>query len=231
MNQSEKLFICCLFLFLLFSEVDIFGQTPVLLPMNIDFGFVKVGEYRDTSITGIFYPGDSHNGQKRATLSLEGDTIDFSIDKNSMYLYYSSTIGISDTVHLRFSPKKEGSFQGFIRATIDGGNSSGSPFHGISKDSVTFSVASNSKYFSIPIIFPNPVSTSATLSFTLPQSQFTSLKIYNALGNEVATLINQRLPAGDQKVEFNASHLPSGVYYYRLQIGDHLESKPMIVAH
>ncbi len=223
--------LCCLFLILLFSEVDIFGQTPVLRPVNIDFGIVKVGGYRDTSITGIFYPGDFHNGQKRATLSLEGDTIDFSIDKYSMYLYYSSTIGISDTVHLRFSPKKEGSFQGIIRATIDGGSSSESSFHGTAKDSVTSSVTSNLNDSSNAAIYPNPISRTTTFAFTLSQSAFTSLKIYNALGKEVATLINQRLLAGDQKVEFNASDLPSGVYYYRLQIGDYFYTKSVIVTH
>jgi hypothetical protein len=70
-----------------------------------------------------------------------------------------------------------------------------------------------------------------TFSFTLPQEEFTTLKIYNPLGNEIATLINKRLPAGDQHIEFDALHLPSGIYYYRLQIGGHSEMKPMIVVH
>ena len=81
------------------------------------------------------------------------------------------------------------------------------------------------------IINPNPTSSKTTFSFTLPQEEFTTLKIYNPLGNEEATVINKRLPAGDERIEFDASHLPSGVYYYRLQIGGQVETKPMIVAH
>ena len=80
-------------------------------------------------------------------------------------------------------------------------------------------------------VFPNPLSSKTSFSFTLPQEEFTSLKIYNTLGNEVATLLNDRLSAGDQRIEFDASHLPSGIYYYRLQIGENVESKPLIVAH
>ena len=80
-------------------------------------------------------------------------------------------------------------------------------------------------------IYPNPLSTITTFSFTLPKEEFTSIKIYSPLGNDVATVVNQRLPEGDQHIEFDASHLPSGVYYYRLQIGDRIETKPMIVAH
>ena len=80
-------------------------------------------------------------------------------------------------------------------------------------------------------VYPNPLSSKTTFSFTMPQEEFTTLKIYNPLGIEVATLINKKLSAGDQRIEFDASHLPSGVYYYRLQIGGHSETKPMVVAH
>jgi hypothetical protein len=80
-------------------------------------------------------------------------------------------------------------------------------------------------------VYPNPLSTRTTFSFRLPQEESATLKIYNPLGKEVTSLTNQRLEAGDQRIEFDASHLPSGVYYYRLQIGEHIETKPMIVAH
>ncbi|MEP7235473.1 MAG: T9SS type A sorting domain-containing protein [Ignavibacteriota bacterium] len=79
--------------------------------------------------------------------------------------------------------------------------------------------------------FPNPISTSTTFFFPLSRPEFSSLKIYTPLGNEAATVINQILPAGNQHFEFDASQLPSGIYYYRLQIGDQAEAKPMIVLH
>jgi len=84
---------------------------------------------------------------------------------------------------------------------------------------------------SLVTAFPNPTLTKTTFSFTLPYEEFTVLKIYNPLGIEIATLVNQRLPTSDRSIEFDASHLPSGVYYYRLQVGGQVETKPLVVAH
>jgi hypothetical protein len=55
------------------------------------------------------------------------------------------------------------------------------------------------------------------------------LKIYDVLGNEVATLVDEYRPAGNYEVEFNAVNLPSGVYFYKLQIDDFTETKKMLM--
>ena len=64
--------------------------------------------------------------------------------------------------------------------------------------------------------YPNPFNPSSTIIFELPRESFVSLKVYNALGQEVATLVNEKREAGKHEVKFNAATLPSGVYYYRL---------------
>lgn len=56
-----------------------------------------------------------------------------------------------------------------------------------------------------------------------------SLKIYNALGEEKATIINEKLNAGTYSVEWDASDLPSGVYFYALDAGDFIQTKKMIL--
>ncbi|MEI8134894.1 MAG: T9SS type A sorting domain-containing protein [bacterium] len=76
---------------------------------------------------------------------------------------------------------------------------------------------------------PNPFSTKSTFYISLTSEEFTTLKIYNPLGIEISTLVSQRLPAGDHRIEFDASNLPSGIYYYRLQIGGQVETKPLVV--
>jgi hypothetical protein len=68
--------------------------------------------------------------------------------------------------------------------------------------------------------YPNPFNPSTTIEFSLPQSSFVSLKIYNLLGAEVATLLEARKPAGQHNVSFDASTLASGLYYYTLTAGD-----------
>jgi hypothetical protein len=84
--------------------------------------------------------------------------------------------------------------------------------------------------------YPNPFNPSTTLSFVIGHSSFVSLKIYDMLGNEVVTLVDEYKPAGKYEVEFNAdSHsgkvrnLPSGVYFYQLQAGYFISTKSMVM--
>jgi len=65
--------------------------------------------------------------------------------------------------------------------------------------------------------YPNPFNPSTKIIFVIPKSSFVSLKVYNVLGKEAATLVNEERSAGSYEVEFDASNLPSGVYFYRLQ--------------
>jgi len=81
--------------------------------------------------------------------------------------------------------------------------------------------------------YPNPFNPSTTLSFVIGHSSFVSLKVYDILGNEVSTLVNEEKQPGVYEVEFNTSsikHLPSsGVYFYRLETGSFVETKKMIL--
>jgi len=68
--------------------------------------------------------------------------------------------------------------------------------------------------------YPNPFNPVTNIKFSLPASNFVSLKIYNALGKEVSSLINEKLSAGAYEVKFDGSNLSSGVYYYKLVSDD-----------
>jgi len=85
--------------------------------------------------------------------------------------------------------------------------------------------------------YPNPFNPSTTIRYTIPlnerrEMKNVMLKVYDVLGNEVATLVDEEKPAGSYEVEFQStvgSHqLASGVYYYQLRAGDYLETKKMI---
>lgn len=75
--------------------------------------------------------------------------------------------------------------------------------------------------------YPNPFNPSTTIQFSIPQSEFVSLKVYDILGNEVANPVNQYLEQGSYKVQFNAASLASGVYFYQLITGSYSETKKM----
>lgn len=85
--------------------------------------------------------------------------------------------------------------------------------------------------------YPNPFNPSTTIRFTIPfviasetkQSQFVTLKVYDVLGNEVATLSNEEKPAGRYEVNFDASGLSSGIYFYKLQAGNFVETKKLVL--
>lgn len=67
--------------------------------------------------------------------------------------------------------------------------------------------------------YPNPFNPSTTIRFSLPEDNFVALKVYNLLGQEVATLVNENKIAGNYNINFNASNLSSGVYLYKLDAG------------
>lgn len=77
--------------------------------------------------------------------------------------------------------------------------------------------------------YPNPFNPSTTISFNLKQSGKVSLTVYNALGKEVAKLVDGYMEAGEQQVKFNAAGLTSGVYIYKIKSGSFVESRKMIL--
>lgn len=77
--------------------------------------------------------------------------------------------------------------------------------------------------------FPNPFNPSTVIKFGLPKNGFVTLKVYDALGKEVAQLVNGNLNAGTYNVDFNASRLSSGVYFYRISAGEFTEIRKMVL--
>jgi len=77
--------------------------------------------------------------------------------------------------------------------------------------------------------FPNPFNPTTTINFSLPVSGTATLTVFDMLGREVRTLLNERRDAGSHSVRFNAQGLPSGVYFYQLRSGSYIATKKMIV--
>jgi hypothetical protein len=75
--------------------------------------------------------------------------------------------------------------------------------------------------------YPNPFNPTTKINFAIPKSGMVSLKVYNILGKEVATLVNQNMTAGTYNYEFNASNLSSGIYFYKLDVNGFSQVKKM----
>ncbi len=83
--------------------------------------------------------------------------------------------------------------------------------------------------------YPNPFNPSTKIKFTIPvtlsevEGSLVTLKVYDVLGNEVTTLVNEELSAGEYELDFNATNLTSGIYFYRLKSEDFIQTKKMIL--
>jgi hypothetical protein len=77
--------------------------------------------------------------------------------------------------------------------------------------------------------YPNPFNPSTTIKYSIPSAEFVTLKVFDILGNEVTTLVNNKKAAGNYQVEFNAETLPSGVYYYTLVTESFVQTKKMML--
>ncbi len=101
------------------------------------------------------------------------------------------------------------------------------------KNNDVISLAKDSEEISIPTDYalnqnyPNPFNPTTKISYSLPDANFVTLKIYDMLGSEVATLVNENKPAGKFEVEFDASRLSSGTYVYKLIAGNYQLTKKM----
>ncbi len=83
--------------------------------------------------------------------------------------------------------------------------------------------------FNLDQNYPNPFNPNTTIKFVIPASGNVTLKIYDMLGKEVATLVNEELAAGSYTRTFNANNLSSGVYFYKLQAGNLTQTKKMML--
>ena len=84
----------------------------------------------------------------------------------------------------------------------------------------TYSLAQN---------YPNPFNPSTSISYQLPRQSYVTLIIYNILGREIATLVDEMKQPGKYFVQWNASDIPTGVYFYRLVTGNYVQTKKLVL--
>jgi hypothetical protein len=126
------------------------------------------------------------------------------IDKLTGYLYFSFSF-------YKLVPRYNSDFEGYQ------GPNSVETVPGIPEE---YSLSQN---------YPNPFNPSTTISYSIPKSGNLVLKIYNLLGQEVQTLVNQYQPVGNYRVTFDAGSLTSGVYFYSIRSDNFIQVKKMLL--
>ncbi len=84
--------------------------------------------------------------------------------------------------------------------------------------------------FSLSQNYPNPFNPATMIKYSLPTEEFVTLKVYDVLGRETAALVNEKQVSGEHTIAFNASQLPSGIYFYTISAGTFKETRKMILA-
>ena len=85
------------------------------------------------------------------------------------------------------------------------------------------------KNYSLLQNYPNPFNPSTTIKYQIPKSDFVSLKVYDILGNEVESLLNETMSAGSYEVKFDGSNLSSGIYFYQLKANNYTATKKFML--
>jgi len=92
------------------------------------------------------------------------------------------------------------------------------------QDQIDFSL-----YYALEQNYPNPFNPTTTIKYQIPEQSFFTLKVYDVLGNEIACLVNEKKSVGSYEVKFDATELPSGIYFYRMQAGNYADTKKMVL--
>lgn len=99
----------------------------------------------------------------------------------------------------------------------------------VTPNSVRTINASTPAFFSLNQNYPNPFNPSTIISFSVPIKSHVTLKVFDILGREVATLVSEEMSAGNHSQQWNAVNISSGVYFYRLQAGSYTETKKLVL--
>ncbi|MEO8666126.1 MAG: T9SS type A sorting domain-containing protein, partial [Ignavibacteria bacterium] len=119
-----------------------------------------------------------------------------------------------------------GGFGSVLAATIGWVVSNGGLITGVGNNNVVNNLPDN---FKLSQNYPNPFNPTTKISFNIPKSGLVTLKIYDMVGKEVATLVNEVKNIGNYEVEFNGSNLSSGTYFYRMESTNFVDTKKMIL--
>jgi len=218
-----------------FQSINFTQDDVAPLPITIGTSWLASSSDTSESIGFVTITVDSNWNSVDASGTLRLPTGDFDclrlreLSKRITVTSFNDIPFGSDTMEtVSYTWLSKAHLQTFSVDSIDGGMGEVSQM--ISGETSTVVGSNNQpKSFTLEQNYPNPFNPSTTINYEIPTSGIVSLKVYDVLGKEIATLVNEEKPAGIYEVNFNAVNLPAGVYFYRLQTGDFVQTKKMIL--
>jgi len=189
----------------------------------IDFGLVQVDSVNCDSIVIVNEGSDT---LRIASIS----------STNNLFTFMPENIRIAptaaDVLIINFTPQDTSTQSGFIILTH---NAAGSPDtisvsgKGLGPDVTLNDFGRRPVDYALYQNYPNPFNPITTINYALPKTVHVNLKVYNLLGQEIATLVNKEMPMGINRVVWNAGAIPSGIYFYKIMAGNFQKINKMIV--
>ena len=206
-------------------------QVINIAPGDGENGYFKVTFSLPTIFSQISLLGEA-NIDDVGRVFLNGNPISPSIMSNDPLLITEGTSSPFTTSNAAFF--KTGTNELLFSDANIGGGPSGAAFYAI----ITFSpvpldvLKQDRKIpsqYALYQNYPNPFNPSTVIAFSLPSKSFVSLKVFDILGKEIATIVSEELSAGNYSRQWNAAMMSSGIYFYRLQAGTFTETKKLIL--
>ncbi len=206
------------------NDLGLFINSNLLGPTNIWFdaaGDMLVSDYNGTAVKRFDNTGTYVNNFLTGLSNSEG--VDFFPNGNIL-------IGNGATSSVKLFDNAGNYIEDFISS---GAGNLLTPNAVVIRENNAVSVSGSGNSFINNYIleqnYPNPFNPGTIISFSIPNSEFTQLKIYDALGIEINSLVNEYKQSGNYDIEFNAENLPNGIYFYRLISGNYSDTKKMIL--
>jgi hypothetical protein len=202
--------------------------TPFVKILNEEF--TTGGIFNQDTLTLNLLVGDS----KAVPLTVR---LYYSTDGGQNFSQFDSYTTTTDTISrarlIHLAPLGNSS-DAVIKVEVDDGKSVSSdrtfPFSKQTPTSVAESTGGDlPKSFALEQNYPNPFNPTTTINYQIPTAGIVSLKVYDILGKEISTLINEEKPAGNYNVAFDGSKLASGIYFYRLKVNGFNEVRKMLL--
>lgn len=153
-------------------------------------------------------------------VGLDTVTAIYPAGNSEIYLYFSKQIGLSGA----------STCIAFVERVSNPTQKSGNVTFGTTTGVIGINqISSVVREFSLEQNYPNPFNPVTNINFSIPKSEFVSLRVFDMLGREVKSLVSQEMTAGQYNVDFDASGLSSGMYYYSLRAGDNVSVKKMVL--
>lgn len=171
--------------------------------------------YSNRPPEGYFKEGNQQD-EERLLLTLRVENMQTDLVSSARILFSpdaSETMGVMDTPHLSSS----GLLQNWIS------------FYSVGEDQNRYSLQALPESYALSQNYPNPFNPATIISYELPQAGQVRLDVYDMTGRQITTLVNREMSAGHHQITFDASHLSSGIYMYRLHAGGQMITRRLTV--